>query len=557
MRIVVENGNVCSLRKRNALGSAFYQLVNRFYLFLKYSFLLFVLFFLASHETANPKLGSTNIEFYSVTFRNAILSHDINAGVRNIFDERNYAPIWTINFDINTSYRELEDLLTHSYSYGLLPSFYHQNKLKKLEQLMSSSEDEKNKLNYRIEFEKTATQAMLLFSQHIFMGIGNTDTSASSQAFIQHLPSYLNEQIEQGTLREGILKLQPDNSPYRRLQSALARYMSSAVSDTIMYTSEEIKTNRDLQVKRLILQGFLDKSFAEDSLAFHSALRNFQRFHGLKITGELNKETLEVLSKNTKDNFYKIALNLDRIRKDELKNSDYVLINIPEYKLQYYDNQGNCSEFNVIVGKEKTPTPIVTSQVEMIVANPHWTVPQSISRNELIPLIKKDSLYLQRNGFTLVDNKNNPVDMSSINWNEVNPEEFNYWFRQIKRDNALGIVKFLFPNEYAVYLHDTPSKYLFNKKARAFSHGCIRLQDPVKFAKILAKGYISDKEGIDIENVIENKEREIVKLDTPLPIYIRYYSCSADSAGDIYFHPDIYSLDESSIEQLFGNTTWN
>lgn len=557
MKIVVENGNVCCLRKRYEQGFTLNQIVNRFYLFLKYSFLVIVLFLLASHETANPKLGSTNIEFYSVTFRNAILSQDIDAGVRNIFNERNYAPIWTINFDINPLYRELEDLLTNSYSYGLLPSFYHLNKLKELEQLMNSSEDEKDRLNYRIEFEKTATQAILLFSQHIYLGIGNTDTSASCQDFIQHLPSYLNEQIGQGTLREGILKLQPDNRPYRRLQSALAKYMSSAVSDTMMYTADELKSSRDLLVKRLILQGFLDKSFKGDSLAFHSALRNFQRFHELEITGELNKKTLEMLSKNTRDNFYKIALNLDRIRKDALNNRDYILINIPEYKLQYYDNQGNCSEFNVIVGKEETPTPIVTSQVEMIVANPHWTVPQSISRNELIPLIKRDSNYLKRNGFTLVDNKNKPVDITKINWNEVNPEKFNYWFRQTKRDNALGIVKFLFPNEHAVYLHDTQSKYLFNKKVRAFSHGCIRLQDPVKFAKMLVTGYNHNENKTDIEEIIKNKDREILKLDTPLPIYIRYYSCSADSAGDIYFHPDIYSLDESAIEQLFGNTTWN
>ena len=126
-----------------------------------------------------------------------------------------------------------------------------------------------------------------------------------------------------------------------------------------------------------------------------------------------------------------------------------------------------------------------------------------------------------------------------------------------KRDNALGIVKFLFPNEHSVYLHDTQSKYLFNKKMRAFSHGCIRLQDPVKFAKMLVTGYNYDENKKDIEEIIKNKDREIVKLDTPLPIYIRYYSCSADSAGDIYFHPDIYSLDESAIEQLFGNTTWN
>lgn len=556
MNRVVGIGKTYSLCKR--IGWGFYRIVNRFYLLLKYSFLLFVLFLLASHEAANPKLGSTNIEFYSVSFKNAVLTQNTDSVIKSLYSIRNYTPIWTTNFDINSSYRELEYLIMHAYYYGLLPSFYQYNELKRLEKAMAGTENEEIKLGYRIEFEKTATRALFLFVEHLAEGINRQDTSDSHRIFHKNLPVYLNRQIDQHTLHEGILKLQPDNLPYKRLQSALFKYMNTAVFDTVTYSVNELQTNDDFLVDRLIMQGYLDRSFADDSLAFHSALRYFQRLNSLEITGEPDNKTLDVLSESTIEKFYKIAINLDRIRKDELKNSDFILVNIPEYKLQYYNNSGEYSEFNVIVGKEETPTPLVTSQVEMIVANPYWTVPQSISRNELIPLIKKDSLYLQRNGFTLVDDKNNPVDMASINWKEVNPEKFNYWFRQTKRDNALGIVKFLFPNEHAVYLHDTQEKSLFNKRERNFSHGCIRLQDPVRFAKILVSGYTQDEDKIDIEFVIKNKDRRLVKLDTPLPIYIRYYSCSADSAGNIYFYPDIYSMDETAIEQLFGgNTTWN
>jgi len=567
MKIIAANGFEVRLKRQNGIGLTLVQQIsNTFYLFLKYSFLLFLLFLLASHETANPKLGSTNIEFYSVAFRNAILDQNVNGNrlvqntdtsVQLLYAERNYTPLWTVNFDIKLSYRELEELIAHAYSYGLLPSFYHYNKLTELELMMASVENEKDKLDYRIEFEKTASEALLLLSKHMATGIGKIDTSTSYLAFIEHLPAYLNEQINMETLREGILNLQPDNRPYRRLQSALAKYMSAAGSDTLIYSLNEISSNRDLQVSRLILQGFLDQSFAGDSLAFHSALRNFQRLNGIEITGQLNKQTLKILSENTKEKFYKIAINLDRIRKDELKNNNYILVNIPEFQLQYYDNLGRCTEFNVIVGKEVTPTPILTSQIEMIVANPHWTVPQSISRNELIPMIKKDSLYLQKHGFTVVDNKSNPVDITNLSWTDINPEEFNYWFRQTKRDNALGLVKFLFPNEHAVYLHDTQAKSLFSKRKRAYSHGCIRLQDPVEFAKILVSGYTNDDDKIDIENIIRNEDLKQVRLDKPLPIYIRYYSCSADSLGNIYFHPDIYSLDEPVIEHLFANTTWN
>ena len=568
MKSVVEIGYDDSLKGSTELGSTFFQqLATGFYLFLRYTFLIFLLFLLASHEAANPRLGRTDIEFYSVAFRNGILNQKsftisdsdqkMESSMRHFYAIRNYSPAWTVNFDIQPSYREFEELIANSYQFGLLPSLYQYSQLKNLEQAIRMTDKEEDKLVYRIEFELAATEALLLFSEHLAVGINRIDTSDTYRSYIEQLPGFLNLQLKNETLREGILSLQPQNKPYSRLQHALAKYMISAGADTVKYTSEEIKHSMELQANRLILQGFLDRSFAGDSAAVHSALRNFQRAHGLEVTGKMNRETTELLSKSTQEKFYKIALNLDRIRKDNLKNSNYILVNIPEFRLQYYNTRGKCTEFNVIVGKEDTPTPMLTSNVEMIVTNPHWTVPQSISRNELIPLIKKDSTYLQKHGFTVVDNKNKPVEASSINWSELNPQKFNYWFRQTTTNNALGVVKFLFPNEYAVYLHDTQSKRLFNTTKRAYSHGCIRLQDPIEFAKILVSSYIVNNENIDIETIIRKKDRQQIKLDNPLPIYIRYYSCSADSLGNIHFLPDIYGMDEEAMEQLFANTSWN
>lgn len=566
MKIIEANGFEERLKGSTGLRfTLIQQIANGFYLFLRYSFLIFLLFLLASHETANPKLGHTTIEFYSVAFRNAILNYDYsgnnsysaNNTLQQFYAVRNYTPAWTVNFDLNPSYRELEEIIANSYSYGLLPSFYKYREMKKLKKLMEITDSEKTKLSYRIEFEKTATEALLMFSKHIATGIGRNDTSLAFQSFVNNLPIYLNNHIDNSTLQKGILDLQPDNQPYRRLQKALAKYMHNAMADTIIYSTNELNENQELLVNRLILQGYLDRSFATDSIALHAALRNFQRLHGLEISGQLNQETMVMLSKNTKEKFYKIAINLDRIRKDELKNSDYILVNIPEFQLQYFNHFGKCTKFNVIVGKEHTPTPLITSQIKLIVANPHWTVPRSITRNEIIPLLKKDSLYLEKHGFIVVDNNNDPVNTTSINWADVNPQEFNYWFRQTKVNNALGVIKFLFPNEHSVYLHDTQSKKLFGKRKRAYSHGCVRLQDPVKFAKILVSSYVDHADKIDIEDVIRRRDQKEIGLDKPLPIYIRYYSCSADSLGNIFFHPDIYAMDEAAIEELFANTSWD
>ena len=207
------------------------------------------------------------------------------------------------------------------------------------------------------------------------------------------------------------------------------------------------------------------------------------------------------------------------------------------------------------MGKKHTPTPVLTSKINRIVANPYWTVPKSITYNEIIPKLKRDSTYLQRNGFSIIDNYENTVNASAIDWDTVKTGEFDYWIRQKNsRSNALGVIKFLFPNKYRVYLHDTQSKKLFERNIRAYSHGCVRVQNPQDLAQLIISSNKKAEEKLDIHKIISSRERHDIRLDEPISIYIRYYTCTADKDGNIYFHPDVYSRDKKELEEFIKYT---
>jgi len=167
-----------------------------------------------------------------------------------------------------------------------------------------------------------------------------------------------------------------------------------------------------------------------------------------------------------------------------------------------------------------------------------------------------DSMYLSKHDYSLMDSKGKPVDAAKINWNNLDNHQFNYYIRQQNCDNnALGALKFLFPNQYSVYLHDTPSKKLFNDKSRAYSHGCIRVQYPEKLAtQIILEGINSTGTSIDLGKIISSKETFEIKLGEPIPINIGYYTCTTDSLGEINFHDDIYAFDNAAIQKLFSGT---
>jgi murein L,D-transpeptidase YcbB/YkuD len=208
-----------------------------------------------------------------------------------------------------------------------------------------------------------------------------------------------------------------------------------------------------------------------------------------------------------------------------------------------------------IVGQEQRSTPVFSDTIDYLVINPYWYVPKSIAVKDKLPLIKKDYNYLLENNYSLFkytgNNNLKKIDPAQVNWSEINKNNFNYLLRQNPGDeNALGRVKFMFPNRFSVYLHDTPSKYLFSETERGFSSGCIRIEKPVDMAEYLLKDQEKwDRQAIEAE-MKKDREKKVY-LNNPIKIYIQYNTAWVDSLGNIQFREDIYNRDQKIIEEYF------
>ncbi len=248
----------------------------------------------------------------------------------------------------------------------------------------------------------------------------------------------------------------------------------------------------------------------------------------------------------------KIKINIERTKLFKNEGWDtYVLINVPEFKFRLFENGQKSLEFPVIVGKPTWPTPIFSSMLRYITVNPTWNVPDSIARKEIIPAIIKDKNYLKRHNMVVKRDyaPDSPtINPRKINWKEyLKPEwenkELPYKIiEQSSTRNALGRVKFLFPNEYSVYMHDTNNKALFNRSIRAFSHGCIRLSQPLRLLGHLST-YYTTKRFEEVGDILKAKKTKIIGLEQKIPVHIVYLTAYVEN-GMVNFHPDIYGYDK-------------
>ena len=206
-----------------------------------------------------------------------------------------------------------------------------------------------------------------------------------------------------------------------------------------------------------------------------------------------------------------------------------------------------------VVGNTWTKTPVFKAELEYFVMNPVWNVPYSISSKEILKKVKKDSTYLTRNGY-VVSQKGKQLNSNSIDWQNITPNNFNYQISQNSGSgNALGKIKFIFPNTNFVYMHDTPSKHFFAKDIRAFSHGCIRLQHPVELAKYLAEKQDLSVQKDSIQSKIDTKKNRVVLLKEKIPVYIEYHLAGTDVNGEIEFYRNIYKKDLQLLAALNKN----
>jgi murein L,D-transpeptidase YcbB/YkuD len=221
------------------------------------------------------------------------------------------------------------------------------------------------------------------------------------------------------------------------------------------------------------------------------------------------------------------------------RQPEYVVVNIPETEVRYYQNGKLKLQMKSVVGRKKNPTPTLASYMTNIVTFPFWNVPFSIASKELLPKVQKDERYLERNNFEVVDGKGNVIDDSDLNWDSYTETNFPYFFRESTGpNNSLGVLKFNLGNPFSIYLHDTNSKSGFKKDSRFLSHGCVRLEKPIELADLLTKGKLNVWE---LKTGQKDTESKILKLDRKIPVFIIYMPVVVDS-GKVTFLKDVYGL---------------
>jgi murein L,D-transpeptidase YcbB/YkuD len=245
-----------------------------------------------------------------------------------------------------------------------------------------------------------------------------------------------------------------------------------------------------------------------------------------------------------------LIVNLERLRWKKEKPDRYILVNAPSFKLRVIEKDSTILETKVIVGKPETPTPELNSMIRSFIIYPYWHVPRSIVK-EILPHIQEDTLYLKRHNYDVLNSLGNPVKASAIDWQAFDGETFPYILRQREgSENTMGVIKFIFHNNYGVYLHDTNARRLFSKADRALSHGCIRVHKAVALARYLIReDYIVSPE--DLDQYMQLQHRMEVVLPKPIPVYLDYFTCESVN-GEVRYYDDIYGKDKLVLQALRG-----
>ncbi len=339
----------------------------------------------------------------------------------------------------------------------------------------------------------------------------------------------------------------PMSAQYKVLENGLIKIIElekKENSDTIALIKKPIKpgdsANIIAQIKQRLnlLQSdiLLDSTIIYDTTMLRS-VKLFQKTHGLTMNGAIGNQIITELNIPLKKRVQQILVNLERIRwMPPQKERNFILVNIPEYRMHVMDSGKQVFDMRVIVGSAANNTVIFNGNLKYIVFSPYWNVPESIVRKEIIPAMQRDRNYISKH------------NMEITGYNGVLPN-----VRQKPGPaNSLGLVKFLFPNSYSIYLHDTPNRNLFQQSGRGLSHGCIRLADPKKFAQYLLRNDTLIWSSTKIDSAMHLAKEKWVTLKQTIPVYLVYFTAWIDNEGRLNFRKDIYGHDAKMMNKLFN-----
>ena len=367
-------------------------------------------------------------------------------------------------------------------------------------------------------------------------------------------------------LKELMHKAEPKAYHYQALKKKLAAYLRLEANggwDRVVLEHQKLTPGMsDIGVpdlrQRLTMSGEYTGCEQGDAGEHYdpclvAAVKRFQAHHGLSADGVVGPATLRQLNVPIAKRITTIRLNLDRIKwLNQQEPPRHIMINIPFFTLYVEENGKLIKKMRVITGKPNHPTPIFSDEVETIVLNPYWNIPTSIIQKEMIPKLLKDPYALKKKGIEIFNGWGKHaevVDPATVDWTQyLYSKRVPYRFAQLPgKRNALGKIKFLFPNKFSVYMHDTPTKPLFNRTKRAFSHGCIRLHKPVELLQTFS-AFEPDIDFAKAKEVLKGKENSYMKLHEKIPVDIVYLTAWVDYKGALQFRDDVYHYDKMQLQ---------
>lgn len=491
----------------------------------------------------------------------AVTAHG-NSEVTDFYAARGFAPVWLDETGFNEKAHLAIAAFADANAHALNPDNYAP-----LEFI--SRTETANSLEAWSSIERDLTIQFLRYATHLSSGRVQPNEINKALNIFPPKP-------ETGTLLTNVIStpdfaafleaLAPNTPQYKRLQLRLGDYREKAELGgfTVVPEGEVLKPGMederiDVLRQRLIEEDYLAAADHNGTLydgAIVEAVKEFQSYHGLEVDGVIGKDTLSAMNTPIEQKLIQMELNMERRRwMPEDLGRTYVFVNLADQFLKVVKKDKTVHTAVVVVGKPYHATPVFSDEMTYVEVNPYWNVPYSIATKEYLPKLQKNPGVLSSQNIR-VFNGNSEVSPYQVSWASYSGGNFPFKLRQEPGNkNALGRIKFMFPNKFNIYIHDTPSKSLFSRAQRSFSHGCIRVSDPFALGDALMAAQGFDR--ARLEQIRDNGKRQVIKLDQPIPVHLTYLTAWMNKDGSTHFRRDIYNRDKVLLKALARAMTEN
>lgn len=485
--------------------------------------------------------------------------HEEFLALLDFYKTRDYQPLWLEGDGLSAKGRVLTTVLRNARDNGLEPTDYDVGGIEALR--LAKGEEARAQLDHML------SRALLRYGSDLHSGRLNP-RNVDPELFVypRHTNPFelLDSAAKSDDLGGLLASLAPDAREYRRLKNALSAYREIARNGgwKPIPRGETLKPGMldprvPLLRERLLGIGDLTASPGSGDLydpALVEAVKRFQYRHGLDQDGAVGKKTTAALNVPVEVRIEQMLLNMERRRWMATDpGRTYIFVNLADFVLKVVDGDRTIYDMRVVVGAPYHRTPVFSGEMTYLEINPYWNIPPSIARKEILPKVKQDVNYLASERirvFSGWDGEATELDPNGIDWSSVSASSFGYKLRQDPGEgNSLGRIKFMFPNRFNVYLHDTPARALFERTMRSASHGCIRLHKPWELAELLLRDDPKwTKERLDA--TLNSGERTVVTLPNPMPVHLTYLTAWVNKDGSVHFRDDIYGRDARLAKAL-------